>query len=556
MEIRGQIEQKIRQTLVGLGIDSGTISLEHPAELAHGDYATGIALKFAKQAGKNPRELAEAIVAHLGGIDGVAKIEVAGPGFINFTLAPESIIATLERARHDEQWGTNESLTGKTIMVEFTDPNPFKQFHIGHLMSNAIGESITRLLEASGAKVLRANYQGDVGPHVAKALYILLERNVTEPTIQDISSAYVEGAHRYESDGQSKVAIDALNKQIYERSDEHINELYAKGRAVSLAHFEDLYHILGTKFDFYFFESDTGPIGRAIVEAHIEDGIFEKSEGAVIFLGEKYGLHTRVFITSAGNPTYETKDIGNAREKADTVSFDRSIVVTASEQSEYFKVMHKAMELLMPDVAEKTSHVTHGMMRFTEGKMSSRKGNVVTGESLLTELAEVAKTRAAESRAKDHDVLAQQIAVAAIKYQVLKQTTGKDIVFDRDRALSLEGDSGPYLQYTYARTHAILDRAHVANVKPVLNTSTPQSDLMRLITRFPEVVLRAANEYEPHYVAIYLIEIASAFNSWYGQVQILDQSKDEPHKVAIVEAVSHTLKNGLRLLGIPTPDRM
>jgi arginyl-tRNA synthetase len=203
------------------------------------------------------------------------------------------------------------------------------------------------------------------------------------------------------------------------------------------------------------------------------------------------------------------------------------------------------------------------MMRFAEGKMSSRKGNVVTGESLLAELADAAKERAAESRALDHEKLAQEIAVAAIKYQVLKQAAGKDIVFDRDRALSLEGDSGPYLQYAYARTHAILSRAQTAAIKAHLDhafisTDLPdrQAGLTRLLTRFPTIVARAAAHYEPHYLATYLIEIASAFNSWYGQVQILDQGKDEPHKVAVVQAVSHTLKSGLSLLGIPAPERM
>jgi arginyl-tRNA synthetase len=554
MEVRGRIEKAIEQTLADLGIRSGAVTLEHPAELAHGDYATGIALKYAKAAGKTPRELAEMIAAKLGAIEDVAKIDIAGPGFINFTLAPAAIVAKLEEARADERWGSGAARTGKTIMVEYTQPNPFKQFHIGHLMSNTIGEAITRLLEYSGATVLRANYQGDVGPHVAKALYILMERGTTDPTIEEISAAYVEGSTRYDADAQSKVAVDALNKTIYDRTDPAANELYAKGREITLAHFEELYKILGTKFDFYFFESDTAPIGMEIVRAHPE--VFTQSEGAIVFEGGKYGLHTRVFITGLGLPTYETKDLGLAKLKADTASFDLSITVTASEQMDYFKVVKKVMELVMPTIAPKIEHVAHGMMRFAEGKMSSRKGNVVTGESLLADLTDAAKERAAESRAKDRDALAQEIAVAAIKYQILKQAAGKDIVFDRERALSLEGDSGPYLQYAYARTYAILERAHVAAIKSSLDANAPTSDLMRLLTRFPEVIARAGADYEPHHLATYLIEIASAFNSWYGQVQILDQSKDEPHKVALVEAVSRTLHNGLTILGIPAPERM
>ena len=560
MDVRGCIEKAVERALTELGVTSGPITLEHPAELENGDYATGVALKFAKLSAKNPRELAEAIVAKLGVIEGVEKIDVAGPGFINFKLSPAAIVERLDHARTDEKWGVGEVLVGKTIMVEYTQPNPFKQFHIGHLMSNTIGESITRLLEHSGATVLRANYQGDVGPHVAKAIYMLLERGITDPSIEDITAAYVDGNTAYESDGQIAVAINEINKKVYDRSDPAVNEMYAKGREITLAHFEDLYKVLGTKFDYYFFESETAPIGMEIVRTHPD--VFKASEGAIIFVGEKYGLHTRVFVTGLGLPTYETKDLGLAKLKSDTATFDTSITVTASEQMEYFKVIKKVMELAMPDIAPKIEHITHGMMRFAQGKMSSRKGNVVTGESLLADLTDAAKARAAESRAKDHEKLAQEIAVAAIKYQVLKQAAGKDIIFDPARALSMEGDSGPYLQYTFARTHAILDRAHVANIHPAFDagampTDLPaQAGLMRLLARFPEVVARAAREYEPHHLATYLIEIASAFNSWYGQVQILDQGKDEPHKVAIVEALSRTLHNGLTILAIPAPERM
>lgn len=555
-QIKDGIEQSLSGELARLGVETGLsrIPLEHPSEFAHGDYATGAALRYAKAAGKNPRELAEAIVAGLGTIEGVAKIEIAGPGFINFTLSAESVIASLKAACTEDSWGSNQRQLAKTIMVEYTQPNPFKQFHIGHLMSNTIGESITRLLECSGAKVLRANYQGDVGPHVAKAMYMLMNHGIADPSIEQITAAYVEGNAAYERDGQAKTAIDALNKTIYERSDPAVNELYAKGREISLAHFEEIYAVLGTKFDFYFFESDTAPIGLRIVRSHPE--VFTESDHAIVFAGEPYGLHTRVFITGQGNPTYETKDLGLAQLKADTAAFDISITVTASEQTEYFKVIRKAMEFVLPEIAPKIQHITHGMMRFAEGKMSSRKGNVVTGESLLEDVSEVARERAAESRAADHEKLGMQIAVAAIKYQVLKQTAGKDIVFDRERALSLEGDSGPYLQYTYARTRAVLERAHVANVRASFDASAALSDLMRLVTRFPDIVARAANEYEPHHLATFLIELASAFNSWYGQVQILDQGADEAHKVALVDAVSRTLKRGLDLLGIPAPEKM
>jgi len=535
-------------------IEPHDIPLEFPAELIHGDYATGVALKEAKATGMNPRALAEKLVAEVGTIEGVSKIEIAGPGFINFHLSPQALAETIKVAAETDMWGANSDLSGKKIMVEYTDPNPFKEFHIGHLVPNALGESLSRLLQFSGAEVKRANWQGDVGVHVAKSLFILLEKKITDPTIADLSAAYPEGSQRYDEDPEAKEAINALNKKIYDKSDPKVNDLYEKGRKLSLDHFEEIYKVLGTKFDSYFFESAGGPKGIEVVKAHPD--IFPTSDGAVIFPGEQYGLHTRVFINSAGLPTYEAKEIGLALMKKEAWPFDLTITITGNEQAEYFKVVMRAMELALPELKGKLAFKTNGMLRFSDGKMSSRLGNIIRGEDLINDLTEVAKARASESRAEDPELLAQQVAIAAVKYQILKQGFGKDIVFDRERALSLEGDSGPYLQYAHARTRAILAKAVEQNIKPKADASIDPSELERLLHRFPEIVERAAGEYEPHLVTNYLLQIASTFNSWYAQEQILDGTPAAAHKVALTAAVARTLKNGLWILGISAPEKM
>ena len=546
MNTRQSLTSVLESALINLGLEKFDVALEHPADLKNGDYATGVALRYAKKAKMKPRELAEKIVAALGAVEGVAKIEIAGAGFINFYLASSELAASIEEARAKEKWGANATLAGKKIMVEYTDPNPFKEFHIGHLMSNAIGESIARLLQFSGAEVKRANYQGDVGPHVAKAIWGKMKS--PEKTWGQV---YAEGSAAYE---EHKEEIDAINAKVYERSDAEINKLYDAGRKESLEHFEELYKILGTKFDHYFFESETGPKGIEIVRAHPQ--VFVQSDGAVVFKGEDVGLHTRVFLTSKGLPTYETKELGLAELKNEKSPSDISITITAHEQADYFRVVLAAMKQVMPEIAAKIKHISHGMMRLPTGKMSSRTGDVITGESLLAELIEAAKERAAESRAEDHEKLAEAVAVGAIKYQILKQASGKDIVFERERALSLEGDSGPYLQYAYARTNAIAEKAKEQHVVAKVDESAEPSELTRLLHRFPEIVERAAAEYEPHLLTTYLLEVASAFNSWYAQEQILDGTPLAAHKVALVEAVGRTLKNGLWILGIPAPEKM
>lgn len=536
------------------GVEAQTVVIEHPADLFHGDYATSAALQYAKQAGTAPRALAERLVEALGEVEGVSKIAIAGPGFINFTLAPSALAGSLKKAREEDMWGANSVLKGKKIMVEYTDPNPFKEFHIGHLMSNAIGEGISRLLQFSGAEVKRANYQGDVGPHVAKALWGLKKLGLDASSAAALGQAYTVGAKAYEEDEAIKKEIDEINTKVYEHSDAEIGSLYNEGRQASLAHFEKLYALLGTTFDFYFFESASAPKGLDIVRAH--PSVFEESDGAVVYKGEKVGLHTRVFVTSRGLPTYEAKELGLAQLKNEAWVSDVSITITAHEQSGYFAVVLAAMKEVMPEVAAKIRHISHGMMRFAEGKMSSRKGNVVTGESLLADITEAAKERAKESRADDTNVLAQQVAVGAIKYQILKQSAGKDIVFDRERALSLEGDSGPYVQYAHARTHQVVERAGSEGVEIMIYHNTEPSELARLVHRFPEVVEYASTLYEPHVLTTYLVQLASAFNSWYGNEQILDGTPAAAHKVALTDAVRKTLKNGLWVLGIPAPEKM
>src|SRR3989344_1422887 len=261
MDIRNNLRDSIAKSLSGLGIsvEAGNVPLEHPAELKNGDYSSGIALQYAKQAGAAPRALAEKIVEQLRsstslGPTSIQRIEVAGAGFINFYLAPAELAATIEKARAEDMparrslgaggWGSNTTQKGRTIIMEYTDPNPFKEFHIGHLVPNALGESVSRLFQFSGAMVKRANYQGDVGIHVAKSIFILLEKNISEPTIADLSAAYPEGSKRYEEDAAAKTEIDAHNKKIYEKSDAKINDLYEKGRKLSLEHFEEIYKVL------------------------------------------------------------------------------------------------------------------------------------------------------------------------------------------------------------------------------------------------------------------------------------------------------------------------
>ncbi len=532
------ISEKIRDWL-GAGA-----KVEPTGDLANGDYATNLALVTKRDAQELAQELEKSKPAEIG------KIEVAGPGFINFTLTREYLAQNLrDSLEQKDKFGWDESLRGKKVLVEYTDPNPFKEFHIGHLMSNAVGESISRLIESRGAEVKRACYSGDVGLHVAKAIWWLRQ------SPGNFLKAYAEGHKSYETDENAKKEIIAINKKLYDRSDSAINLLYSAGLENSLEYFELIYKKLGTMFDYYFLESEVADFGKQLVQENTGK-IFEESDGAVVFHAENYDkkLHTRVFINSDGLPTYEAKELGLAKIKFDKFNYDESIIITANEVDQYFRVLLKALEQIFPELAAKTKHISHGFLRLStrtdenqggpSKKMSSRTGDVITAESLLAQVGE-------QVRAKNADAPVDDIAVAAIKFEILKQAPGRDVIFDINKSVSLEGDSGPYLQYTYARAWSVLEKSAQQSDLADLEISEPA----RLLARYPDIAERAAETLAPQMLIQYLLQLASSYNSYYAQKKIIG-SEQEKSRLALTQAVAQVLKNGLWLLGIKAPEKM
>ena len=568
---------RLRDILIKMGGEDILPKLEYPENPEHGDLTTNIALIQAKKLGLKPLELAERIVAEFSKDKGqlVDKLGIAGPGFLNFYLKKEVFMENIGKIAKDEGFGKGQELKGQKIMVDFTDPNPFKEFHIGHLMSNTIGESLCRIFEFNGARVVRVCYQGDVGLHVAKALWGMIQdkKNFPEdnaPLAQKIAflgSAYVLGSQKYEDEPGAAEEIKVINKKVFEKSDKELNEIYEKGRKWSLEHFDEIYHKLGTKFDHIIPESSVIGDGQKIVDAYLEKGVFEKSEGAVVFKGDKYGLHTRVFINSQGLPTYETKDLGLAKKKTDLEKdLASSLIVTANEQNDYFKVVFKALSFIFPEYAQISRHIGHGMLRFASGKMSSRKGNVITGEIMIDKIEEMVaeKIKDRHYSAEIEKEIIEKVAIGAIKYSILRQAIGGDIIFDFDKSISFEGDSGPYLQYAYVRAKSIIKKAEEMNIMKGEDISEikPTPDytpalIEKFLARFPEIVERAARETAPHLIVTYLTQLAGTFNGWYAESKIIDQNNpDSPYKVVVTKAVMIILKNGLNLLGMKVPENM
>ncbi|MCC7436630.1 arginine--tRNA ligase [Candidatus Nomurabacteria bacterium] len=543
------------------GID---FSLEHPKELSNGDYATNVALIAGKKIGKNPLEIAGQILAELEkqNIEGIEKIEIAGPGFINFTLKREIFIAGLSCGQ-DKEWGNTEVYKGQKILVEHSSPNLFKPFHIGHLMNNTIGESLYRLAKSSGAQATPISFPSDISLGVAKAIYILLEKygeNFTPSDVSILGEAYVEGVRKYEEAekeqpcGSIVYRVKEIADNLYAQKDSPELRLFNICKEFNIEYFENIVKDLGSEFDSYIYESEAGVDGKRIVIENTPK-VFSESEGAIVYVPEENKkLHTSVFINSQGNPTYEAKDLGLLDLKFKSYNPDQSIFVTDGQQVSHFQVVLDAGGKINPAWQEKSFHRYHGRMSFKGQKMSSRLGNTPIVEDILNTIIEEVK----EKNPDIENSSAKIIAISAIKFAILRTQAGKDINFDPETSLSFEGDSGPYLQYTAVRAGSLIEKAKSLGINPSIENPIEGTEtLERLIARFLEVISRSQREWAPHYIVTYLLDIAQEFNSWYGQAKIVDEDKEATaYRLYVVSAVRQTLINGLWVLGIETPEKM
>ena len=568
-EIREEIERVVGEIFQ---VEEKVEMMKAP-ENTGADFSTNVAMKLAGKLHKNPMEIAEEIVNELRRETSPAPfyIEVAAPGFINFISSDEYIWGKVggfwENGEFSEKNISNMIYSGKKVVVEFSDPNPFKVLHVGHFYTSVVGDAMARMIERAGGEVKRVNFGGDVGLHVAKTIFALREAGISaeELTIEKIAECYVLGSRAYEEDEAAKNEIVKLNKEIYQEGEK--NEIYRRGREISYQYFKDFYRKIGVEFDRFYPESEVAGTGVSKVQEGLRLGVYEKSDGAVIFPGEKYGLHTRVFINKEGLPTYETKDVGLIFRKNEDYHFDRSIVITGNDIVEYMKVVLKSVSMIPggKELAEKTTHITHGNVKLPgHEKMSSRKGNFIKAEEVLKETCDKLDGNLA-------------LAIAAIKYAFLKYKVGRDFDFDIDESVSMTGNSGVYLLYTVVRAKKILSddgqgeaRPRHASRRPVVTggarycsivsssmsrTGFPplfsvyEKALAKKVGEWGGVVERGVRELAPSEICKYLFELSQEFSRFYENCKVRGDEREEL-RLVLVATYYNIMISGLKLIGI------
>ncbi len=529
------------------------------AEEGHGDFALPC-FELAREMKKSPQAIAEDFAKKIGGTVGGVAPRAEG-GYLNFYIDwsrfGQSLLESI-----DGKYGKGKS--GKTFLVDTFQPNPFKAVHIGHLRNGSLGDSIRRILEFGGNRVTTVSFMGDVGAHVAKWFWYYNKFYKGGMPEKDVSrwagQIYAEATKKMEDKEEYKKEVQEVNKKLDERGP-GITKQWKELRDVFFDDFMRIAKELGLRLDGYIPESMTEGLGKKLAMKFFNEGKLKKSDGAIVIDLQKYGLGVFLLLKSDGTALYSTKDLGLFELKREKYKFDESLYVVASEQDFYFRQLFKAFEVLGLPGWEKCYHVSHGIVKLQEGKMSSRLGTVVLYEDLRDEAIKRVLKIIEEKNPElaDKEVVAKKIALGALKFTMLSVENSRDIVFDWERVLDFEGRSGPYLQYAYARTCGILrEGGRIKDFDASLLADESEKALMRKLAQFPNAVAGAAKDYSPHIVTNYAIELAQAFNTFYNKLSVLKAETPELRsaRLKLVEATGIVMKSGLFLLGIEALERM
>lgn len=542
------------------------LSLEFPENEQFGDYSTNLAMVLAKEEGKNPKEVASEIAEKLKEDKNLAKIvskiEIAGPGFINFYLSNEALQEELSKITQEgEKYPDLDLGKGKTVVIDYSSPNIAKRFGIGHLRSTVIGQALYNLYKTLGYKVIGDNHLGDWGTQFGALLFQITSQNLdpAKLSIDKLEELYV--------DFHKKEAIDpSLHEEAkkwfkkLEEGDNQSRKIWEEIVKTSLAEFERVYELLGVAIDYAYGESFYEDKMPAVIEELTTKNLILKSEGALVV--ELSGMPPGIVVKTDGTTTYLTRDLATIRFRLGEWSPDLFIYEVGADQILHFRQLFEIARLLGWVNKEEFVHVAHGLIRFSHGKMSTRRGETVELEDVLSEAVQRAKDIIEKSETgrglseEEKEEVAKAVGIGAVKYFDLMHQPLTDIIFDWEKIFVLEGNSAPYLQYTVARTNSILAKAgKKSSSKEAISLNSEELALLRGLVRFPETIVFAAKNYSPNLLANYIFDLAQKYNNFYNQHRIIG-GENENFRLVLTKAVGYILKNGLEILGIETPEKM
>ncbi len=566
-----RIAEIISSKIDDLSLEDAIELLEIPQDSKMGDYAFPC-FRLAKVMRKAPQMIAADITESIKGESLFSDVQQVN-AYVNMFLSKEGYIkSTLEEAIDGENFGKSSMGEGKTVIVEYSSPNIAKPFHIGHIRSTVIGNSIYLIYDALGYKVRRLNHVGDYGTQFGKMIVAYRhwgnEQDVKDAPITTLLNYYtkfhVEAEKHPELDDEARKAFVDL-----EKGEEGELKLWKWFSEESMKEFNRVYKMLNIEFDEVDGESFYSDKMQRFIEELKEKGLLEVSRGAQIVDLEKYGMPPALITKSDGSTLYCTRDIATAVYRKETYDFYKNIYVVATQQNLYFQQWMKVVELLGYDWVKDCIHVPFGMVSLEEGTMSTRSGRVVFLEDVLNKAVEKTREIISEKNpAADADFIdevAKQVGIGAVIFQELSNNKIKDYVFKWDKVLNFDGETGPYVQYTHARGASVLRKAGDAIVSKAekldidfkyLNSDSAY-ELVKLIYAFPGVVVEAGEKFEPSIITRHVVNMAQGFNRFYHDEHILTDNDDEKTaKIALTIAAKNAIKRGLALLGMQAPERM
>lgn len=547
------------------------VDIQNSTKKEFGDFQTNFAMVSSKLIGKNPREIANTLVDNFAENDIIEKLEIAGPGFINIYLKNSFLNEEIKKVEN-EKYDFSFLNTDKTVIIDYSSPNIAKRMHIGHLRSTIIGDSIKRILQFLGFHTLADNHIGDWGTQFGKLIVAyknwLNKRAYEEDPIGELERIYV----LFSDEAKKNPALEDEAREELKKlqlGDEDNQKLWKEFIDISLKEYNKVYDRLDVNFDYYYGESFYNDMMPSVLDELKKKGIAREDQGALVIFFENDKLPPAIVQKKDGSFLYTTSDLATMKFRKDELKVDEAVYLTDDRQQNHFKQVFEIGELLGEPYNYKKTHVVFGIMRFGDGMIfSSRSGNIIRLVDLLDEAKTQVKKIIDEKNPNipedEKEKIAEIVGSGAIKYFDLSQNRTSDITFTWDKVLSFEGNTGPYLQYTYVRIMSIFRKLKEENIsvenKDIIleNMSGIERELAVELLRFPQAIVKSYESYRPNIIADYLFDTAKLFNNFYNSSSILkeEDKKVMDARILLAEKTAFVLKEGLSLLGINTVNRM